>query len=143
MAEGLSRDEAERIAVQAVGGGRATWSGPEDDLGAAWEIEVTRPDGSEVDVLVGEDGSVIDMLERSGATGGSGPQPAESGVHEGVIDRAAAEQIALEAVGGGQVTWTGREDDLGAAWEIEVTRPDGSEVDVLVDAFGNVVHASG
>lgn len=51
--------EAERIALESVGSGEVTWSGPEDDRGAAWEIEVTRPDGSEVDVLVAANGEVV------------------------------------------------------------------------------------
>lgn len=51
--------EAERIALESVGGGEVTWSGPEDDRGAAWEIEVTRPDGSEVDVLVATNGEIV------------------------------------------------------------------------------------
>lgn len=65
----------------------------------------------------------------------------ESGTADGQVpvSREQAEQAALAAVGEGRVTWSGREDDRGAAWEIEVTRPDGSEVDVLIDAAGNVV----
>jgi uncharacterized membrane protein YkoI len=35
--------------------------------------------------------------------------------------------------------WSGREDERGAAFEIEVTLDDGSKVDVLIDANGNVV----
>ncbi len=177
----VSIGEAERAAVAAVGEGSATWSGPENDLGAAWEVEVTRADGSEVDVLVAADGTIIEMFERfpvpgdrgssgydndgysaadeyaggadtrvqggSGQTGsgqtGSGQtgsgQTGSGQTRTGMIDRATAQRIAVEAVGGGQVTWAGREDDRGAAWEIEVTRPDGSEVDVLIDASGNVI----
>lgn len=43
-------------------------------------------------------------------------------------------------MGEGTVTFSGPEDDRGATWEIESTRPDGSEVDVLVDAEGNVIN---
>lgn len=59
----VSRAEAKAAALDAVGDGRATWSGREDDHGAAWEIEITRPDGSEVDVLVAADGSIV-RIER-------------------------------------------------------------------------------
>jgi len=172
----VSIGEAERVAVAAVGEGRATWSGPENDLGAAWEVEVTRADGSEVDVLVAADGTIIEIFERfpvpgdrgssgydgdgysaaeehaggadtrvqagTGQTGTGQTGTGQTGTGQtgtGMIDRAAAQRIAVEAVGGGQVTWAGREDDRGAAWEIEVTRPDGSEVDVLIDASGNVI----
>jgi len=59
-----------------------------------------------------------------------------------VIDQATAEQVALAHLGEGRVTWVGPEDDRGAAWEIEVTLPGGREVDVLVDANGQVVDTS-
>lgn len=58
----------------------------------------------------------------------------------GTVTLQEAEQIALEFVGEGTVTFSGPEDDRGATWEIEVTREDGSEVDVLVDAQGNVIN---
>ena len=48
----VSREQAEQAALKAVGSGRVTWSAPEQDRGAAWEVEITRPDGSEVDVLL-------------------------------------------------------------------------------------------
>lgn len=56
----VSQDVAEKAALAFVGEGRVTWVGPEDDHGAAWEIEITRPNGLEVDVLVAPDGSVIE-----------------------------------------------------------------------------------
>lgn len=56
----VSLADAQKIALDAIGEGRVTWSGPEDDHGAAWEIEITRPDGREVDVLVAPDGTVIE-----------------------------------------------------------------------------------
>lgn len=62
-------------------------------------------------------------------------------VPTGVVGQAAAEQAALAYVGEGRVTWVSPEDDRGAAWEIEVTLPNGSEVDVLVDDAGFVIDA--
>lgn len=59
-----------------------------------------------------------------------------------VIDQATAEQVALAHLGEGQVTWVTPEDDRGAAWEVEVTLPSGREVDVLVDANGQVVRTT-
>ena len=135
----VTRQEAEAAALAAVGSGQVTWSGPEDDRGAAWEVEITRPDGSEVDVLVAADGTVVKQVDKLGgqpaAPAGGGAQPSGGQV----VSRAQAEQAALAAVGSGRVTWSGREDERGAAWEIEITRPDGSEVDVLIDASGQVV----
>lgn len=62
--------------------------------------------------------------------------PAQTGVEQAV-----AEQAALAYLGAGRVTWVSPEDDRGAAWEIEVTLPNGREVDVLVDASGQVITA--
>lgn len=134
----VSREEAEQAALDAVGEGRVTWSGPEDDRGAAWEVEVTRPDGSEVDVLVAADGSIVKQVDKFGSGPAlEGPGPESSG---GVVSQEEAEQAALDAVGEGEVTYVSREDERGAVWEIEITRPDGSEIDVLIAADGSVVN---
>lgn len=60
----------------------------------------------------------------------------------GGLSRARAKQIALNHIGQGRVTDIGREDDFGAMWEVEITRPNGTEVDVYVSADGRVVHTS-
>ena len=139
----ITRQQAEEIAVDAVGEGEATWSGREDERGATWEVEVTRPDSSEVDVLLGEDGTIVAQIPKltdDETTGGGGGGGTEGGTGDGNnLSQRQAEQAALAAVGEGRVTWSGREDDRGAAWEIEITRPDGSEVDVLIAADGSVV----
>jgi hypothetical protein len=52
-------------------------------------------------------------------------------------DRAAA--AATRSVGGGRVTGVERDDEGGGAWEVEVVRPDGSQVEVhLNDNFKQV-----
>jgi len=75
-----------------------------------------------------------DSSGSSDSSGESASTPAENS-----ITLAEAQQRALDAVGTGRVTDTGLEDDFGATWEVEVTRPDGSEVDVYVAADGTVV----
>lgn len=78
------------------------------------------------------------------AAGASEIVPEESGPVGSLaapVDQAVAEQAALAYLGQGRVTWVTPEDDRGAAWEIEVTLPNGREVDVLVDASGQVIHA--
>ena len=47
-------------------------------------------------------------------------------------DRAGA--AAVEIVGGGKVTAVEREDDDGAAWEVEVVKTDGSKVEVELNS---------
>jgi hypothetical protein len=70
------------------------------------------------------------------ATAGSGGDDAEAPITGTALDRASA--AALEHTGGGQVTDTevGDEESL---YEVEVTRDDGSQVDVQLDSDFNVV----
>jgi hypothetical protein len=102
---------------------------------------VSSGDGatSQGDAVVVEEGEASRSTEA--ATGSETPSATASG-GGGAVDRAAAEQAALAYLGEGRVTWVSQEDDYGAAWEIEVTLPNGREVDVYVDAAGQVVHTS-
>jgi hypothetical protein len=52
---GPEADRAAKAAVDAIGGGRAVGIERDDDDGEAWEVEVVRPDGSEVEVLLTRD----------------------------------------------------------------------------------------
>jgi opacity protein-like surface antigen len=52
---GPQADRAKQAAVDAIGGGRAVGVERGDDSGAAWEVEVVRPDGSEVEVNLTSD----------------------------------------------------------------------------------------
>lgn len=53
-----------------------------------------------------------------------------------------ARAAALAYVGDGQVIGVERESESGGVWEVEVTRPDGSTVEVVLDA-GYRVMSSG
>ena len=70
------------------------------------------------------------------ATAGGGGDDAEAPITGSALDRASA--AALEHTGGGRVTETevGDEESL---YEVEVTRDDGSQVDVQLDEGFNVV----
>lgn len=59
------------------------------------------------------------------------------------VSREEAREIAVEHLGGGEVTWIGREDDHGALWEVEVTGSEGNESNVYVTADGEVSHVEG
>ena len=52
---------------------------------------------------------------------------------------AKASAAALRATGGGTVNETERDSEQGATFEVEVTKPDGSTVDVRLDASYGVV----
>lgn len=54
-------------------------------------------------------------------------------------DAAKAKAAALELTGGGTANAVERDDEDGAVWEVEVTKPDGNTVDVRLDAdYGKV-----
>lgn len=64
---------------------------------------------------------------------------------EGPVGGPAAERAraaALAHVGSGRVTEVERDSEGGAAWEVEVARPDGSRVEVTLDASYTVVAAA-
>ncbi len=52
---------------------------------------------------------------------------------------AKASAAAVRATGGGTVNATERDSEKGATYEVEVTKPDGSTVDVRLDASYGVV----
>jgi hypothetical protein len=53
------------------------------------------------------------------------------------LDRASS--AALKAAGGGRVTETEHESEEGASYEVEITKADGSQLEVLLDESFNVV----
>jgi uncharacterized membrane protein YkoI len=57
------------------------------------------------------------------------------------LERASA--AALKAAGGGRVTETEHDSEDGATYEVEVTKADGSQVDVRLDGSFNVVVIEG
>jgi uncharacterized membrane protein YkoI len=54
-----------------------------------------------------------------------------------------AEEAALDATGGGTANSVERDGENGATWEVEVTKPDGTTVDVRLDASYAVVVIEG
>jgi len=71
------------------------------------------------------------------ATAFGGSDDADEHATGPAADRAAA--VALARFPGGRVTAVERDGDSGAAWEVEVTRSDGAQVDVDVDGHFRIV----
>jgi hypothetical protein len=69
------------------------------------------------------------------AGGGDSSKPVPAGA-----DRDRAEAVALKQTGGGRVTGTEINDEEGA-YEIEVTKADGTQVDVHLDSSFHVLNA--
>ena len=70
------------------------------------------------------------------AAGGGDDDATDTAITGAALDRASA--AALKHTGGGKVTGTEAGDEEGA-YEVEVTRADGSQVDVHLDSGFNVI----
>ncbi|MEV4704917.1 PepSY domain-containing protein [Actinoplanes sp. NPDC049316] len=130
--DGSERDRVGAAAVQAVGGGTVIDVETSDDTGEAYEAEVRKDDGTEVDVALDKDLKVL-AQESEGAEGDTAERqltPAE---------RRSAEAAARTAVPGGTITDVEAGDDGGAAWEVEVRATDNTEWDVELDAAFKVL----
>jgi uncharacterized membrane protein YkoI len=76
----------------------------------------------------------------AGAAGGGDDDATDKAITGAALDRAKA--AALAQTGGGKVTGTEAGDEEGA-YEVEVTRPDGSQVDVHLDKRFHVLGQAG
>lgn len=150
--EGAERDRVAAAAVEAAGGGEAVDVETSDDRGEAYEVEVRRDDGTEVDVALDENLEVVRQDEDGDDDGGAdddgdssddaddadeGTDVAGNDADDRVLgdaERADAEKAALAAVGGGTVIQVEASDDTGEAYEAEVRDRDGAEWDVVLDA---------
>lgn len=75
------------------------------------------------------------------ATNGDDDGPASHAYTQEQAD--AASEAALEATGGGTVNSVETDDENGATYEVEVTKPDGTTVDVRLDERYQVVVIEG
>jgi hypothetical protein len=91
-------------------------------------------------VALGVGGTAIAGVAGSDDNGGTGDDGAGKPITGPALDKASA--IALDHAGGGRVTGTELQDEEGY-YEIEVTKTDGSQVDVHLDSHFNVLNARG
>ncbi len=89
---------------------------------------------------LGVGGTALASGVGSDDNGGTRDDGAGKPITGTALDKASA--IAIDHVGGGRVTGTEFQDEEGY-YEIEVTRGDGSQVDVHLDSHYNVLDASG
>ena len=83
-------------------------------------------------------------IDRAAALVGRDDDASEGADRDDVLQGVAAQRAAraaLRATGGGTVRGVERGDD-GAAYDVEVRKPDGSVVEVQLDASFNVIRAS-
>jgi len=141
---GDERDRASSAALEVVGEGKVTGTETEDqdDEGeGAYEIEVTKADGTQVDVHLDKDYKVLsqDADDEDGDDDGRDDDGRDDDGDRDADDRALsdqersdAEQAALAEVDG-TVTDVEASDDPGEAYEVEVTKADGAEWTVELD----------
>ena len=129
---GGERDRVGAAAVQAAGGGTVTDVEAGDDAGVAYEAEVRKADGTEVDVALDKDLKVIGQQHDT-----------ETDTPDRVLsatERTSAEQAAVAAVGAGATVLDVEAGDTGGpAYEAEVRDSAGAEWDVDLDAAFQVL----
>lgn len=128
----ISKQQAEQDALTAVGGGtvvqaqRDQWKGYQ-----IWDVAITQP-GFEYDVFVNaKNGAILNVTKHS-----------NQGAQAKYISKAQAEQIALNAVGGGKVLLIRLEkNDNPVDWSVDVKATNGQEYEVKVNAVTGAVIA--
>ena len=134
---GPEASEAIAAALRATDGGTANSVERDDEDGAVWEVEVTRTDGTTVDVRMDAKYEVVVIDSDDESEDSDASDDAEETVTAAEESQATA--AALKATKGGTVGDVERDDENGAVWEVEVTRADGSRVDVRLDKNYKVV----
>ena len=131
---GSTYTRAEKAALAETGGGEVTDSERDNENGAAYEVEVTKAGGDQVDVRLDDQFKVV-VAEPDHE--GADDDTADQHLTGATLDRAS--KAALAKTGGGKVTGSERDTEHGATYEIEVTKADGSQVDVRLDDQYKVV----
>ena len=94
--------------------------------------------------VIGGGAALVAALVGGGVAVAGGDEAGEQGSHDYTQAQADdASAAALKATGGGEVNSVERDGEDGATWEVEVTRTDGSTVDVRLDEGYAVVVIEG
>jgi len=135
------RDRVAAAAVKAVGSGTAVDVETSDDAGQAYEVEVRKDDGTEVDVALDQN---LNVVTQAADTDTDTDNDADTGTDadDRVLsdtERASAEKAALAAITGGTVLGVEASDDSGVAYEVEVRDASNAEWDVELDTAFKVL----
>ncbi|WP_051797164.1 PepSY domain-containing protein [Catenuloplanes japonicus] len=130
------RDRAGAAAIQAVGGnGTVLDVESSDDAGEAYEVEVRKADGTEVDVALDKNFAVVNQETDADDQDGAGDQGQNDADDRVLTDaeRTSVTEAALAAVPGGTVSDVEASDKPGVAFEAEVRDPAGADWDLEFD----------
>lgn len=145
---GADLERASDAALEEIGGGTVTSAERDDDGAPGYELELRGEDGLEYDVRLDDAFAVLSVdADDDGRPASGSAEGGDDTSTSGVVDPddltgddlARASEAALAAVGGGTVTEAERSDDADHAFDVEVTREDGTDVDVDLDADFAVV----
>jgi uncharacterized membrane protein YkoI len=128
MSDKIKRGLLALVAVAGLAAGGAAIAGATSGSGGSDQTATSSSDESAADQQSGRD-------EETGARDDGEGTP----VTGSEFERASA--VALDAAGGGHVSGSEKNDEEGY-YEIEVTRDDGTQVDVHLDRNLNVIDAS-
>ena len=92
-------------------------------------------------IVIGASVAAVAVVVAAGVAAAASASGGEDGVTGPDADKAIA--AALAETGGGTANSVERDNEDGATWEVEVTRPDGTTVDVRLDADFAVVVVEG
>jgi uncharacterized membrane protein YkoI len=131
---------ASQAAIAATQGGTVISVDQQKDTQAPWEVEVAKPNGARVDVMLDDRFTVTKIVPQTDLVTDADSEKLLNDRTSGPAARA-----ALKAMGGGTVQDVDRNSENGAVWEVEVKRPDGSRADILLDEKLRVtgVHVKG
>ena len=149
--DGGERDRVSTAATEAVGGGKVVEAESSDDRGEAYEVEVRKTDGTEVDVTLDKD---LNVLRQEADDRDDRKDDANDDVNDNdandtrdaddralsAAERNSAEKAARSAVGGGTIVDLDASDDRGEAYEVEVRKANGTEWDVTLDSQFKVLN---
>ena len=136
------RDQASAAALKYVGGGAVTDAERGDgDDGFAYEVEVTLPGGTDIDVELDDSFAVTNNPPKAADLGATNPSATPSAASTASADdrpltgdtlkRATA--AALAETGGGTVTETSGSDEADHEYEVEIDLDNGQDVTVELD----------
>ena len=141
------RDKASAAALKYVGGGAVTDAerGDGDDQ-YAYQVEVTLPSGTDIDVELDDSFKVTNSPPKASELAAGGPSSTPADPTAAPSDAGSADDqpltgdtltkasdAALKAAGGGKVTETSGSDDPDHAYEVDVLMPDGQDLTVELD----------
>ena len=142
---GSAMEKASAAALAEVGEGTVTDAEADDEGTGAYEVEVTLKNGEEINVHLDKafDVVAVENENRSGRDDDGRTDDTTDASDDAATpltdaEKASAEKAALAEVAG-TVTDIDRSDDADHAFEVEVTKADGTDVDVELDEKFTVV----